>query len=1153
MLETVIKQEKILNHRYWLIIAISLLSVCGNAQTKKLSLSENGYIPVWLAAGPFEQPLVGFGTPADSDMIGEKSIKPFTGKEENDSLVKGSKTKWIVLSSGGNGFVDFNKSLRWFYPGKSPDKIWYALTGYAAAYIESPQEQKAVISYGSNSFGKIILNGKEVFHTQNPRNAVPDNDKIPVVLKKGENLLLVKVGNSHANHQLAFFDMIKWEWGFYLRLLNEDGEVLKNVSAVIPGTKKQPDIDIISTFFFKNIDGKLQQRFDIIANSPYTDIQKAEISLNVNGKEYRKQIDSVAFGNSRYEIFIPEIEKNIKASVSLKLGGISSKKDVMLYKQQHYELYMMMLSHMDIGYTHTQSVIKEMQAANLDDVITLCEKDPDFKWTIETFWQLEQFKLSRPAERYNKLISFIKEGRIAISPLYSNPFTGWTGEEELIRGLVPAEKLKKETGIEYKAAVYNDVPGQSWILPQLLKNAGVEFVAEGLNEIFNDYSFQRSLPKAFIWEGADGSRVVTYLNAAYNEGKHYGLEKRGNYAVQQRMWEKINSQKADGTDFKMILLNSSFGDNGTVPLDEYYSMLEWNKEYEYPKFISSNVSEFAERFVKEYKDSLKVIRGDWTSGWDINYQGEPDKMKKQRWVQHNLLSAEKILAVSSLKNPGLLPLNAQINDAYHSLLNFSGHGSGIEYGYASPEENFTALDFREKYVNDAYMDTRELLMRGMFRTGRPEETFEGEGVLVYNTLSWKRSAPVEVQFVEQAVQQYDVIDIETKEKVPSFRDGYKLYFVADSLPSLGYKKYRLQPVSTTVKQADTDLKISGSSIENKYYRIEYNSNGQIEKITDKKSSTVITDTQNKYTFGSPLIEKFQLKENYKEPEQPHAEVNIKDESPVRLIINIKRENSLFENISYTLWHGIDRIDMNYTINMNMLKKTEYLEDYGIAFPFAVKDQKELLEIEGGYLNPAKDKLPGSVKDAYSVRRCAVLYNNSQAITWSSADARVVKLRKTGNSNTLISNPVNNFPSGWNRNENNNQVIDFSYSFTSQKGSFTPSVSSRFGWEFSTPVLARRSWYKSDPPAVSYMNISNANIALLAMFKEDGVNNTVLRLMNFNNTDNEEAEISSELFTGTQAFYCNYLDEEKEPLEIKNNSIRVKLRPNEIATIKITNK
>jgi alpha-mannosidase len=122
----------------------------------------------------------------------------------------------------------------------------------------------------------------------------------------------------------------------------------------------------------------------------------------------------------------------------------------------------MMLAHTDIGYTHPQPVVKEIHNSTLDDVVVMCREYPDFKWTIETLWQLEQYELSRSPEQFNSLIEFIKSGRIAVSPLYTNPFTGWTGEEEMIRSLDKAKYFKNKYGwniMQRFTTTYRDNPG----------------------------------------------------------------------------------------------------------------------------------------------------------------------------------------------------------------------------------------------------------------------------------------------------------------------------------------------------------------------------------------------------------------------------------------------------------------------------------------------------------------------------------------------------------------------------------------------------------------------------------------------------------------------------------------------------------------------
>jgi hypothetical protein len=55
---------KIIKH----IIVSIILFACANAQ-ETVPLSSEGYIPVWSVAGPFEQPMVGFGVPVDEDII----------------------------------------------------------------------------------------------------------------------------------------------------------------------------------------------------------------------------------------------------------------------------------------------------------------------------------------------------------------------------------------------------------------------------------------------------------------------------------------------------------------------------------------------------------------------------------------------------------------------------------------------------------------------------------------------------------------------------------------------------------------------------------------------------------------------------------------------------------------------------------------------------------------------------------------------------------------------------------------------------------------------------------------------------------------------------------------------------------------------------
>ena len=119
-------------------------------------------------------------------------------------------------------------------------------------------------SYIIESKDKVYTINKEIIYSRDSdRNALQDQDTVRIKLKKGSNDLIVRVLNTHQNLGLAFFGIIKWEWGFYARLLENDGSPITNVKYIIKSESKKSDFKIHSTFYFKKIDNQLKQRIDV--------------------------------------------------------------------------------------------------------------------------------------------------------------------------------------------------------------------------------------------------------------------------------------------------------------------------------------------------------------------------------------------------------------------------------------------------------------------------------------------------------------------------------------------------------------------------------------------------------------------------------------------------------------------------------------------------------------------------------------------------------------------------------------------------------------------------------------------------------------------------------------------------------------------------
>lgn len=163
-----------------------------------------GFLTHWKVIGPFDNTnLAGF----DTSFPPEKEITP---NAEYDG--KTSKVRWTeAFSSDDYGKVDLNPVL-----GETKE-----VTAYATTVYNSPVEGPAELRLGCKNGWKIWLNGQFLFgRDEYHRGARIDQYRLPVVLKKGQNTLLVKVCQNA--------DVKDWtrEWEFQLRVCDSSGTAI---------------------------------------------------------------------------------------------------------------------------------------------------------------------------------------------------------------------------------------------------------------------------------------------------------------------------------------------------------------------------------------------------------------------------------------------------------------------------------------------------------------------------------------------------------------------------------------------------------------------------------------------------------------------------------------------------------------------------------------------------------------------------------------------------------------------------------------------------------------------------------------------------------------------------------------------------------------
>ena len=283
-----------------------------------IPLNENGSVKFWSLAGPFEQPLVGFGDPADKEII----------PEANDAnlLTANSELNWIPKQIDENNFLDINNAFGRTFD-ESPSKIWNAKAAYAFAIINSEREQDVKVLFGGNSLSKIFVNGNKLYTNNTSKNAVEDEVVRQVKLRKGKNYILIKVFNTHKNYNVSFFVPIAFEWGFYFRIQPEtDNSSLTEL--INPGNIKN-DFSVTPTFFQKEMEGKLQQKVyvDVVSNSLQN--KSANLLLKYGGKDISKPV-SINFGHNFYEEYIPVIQESTELKTTLKSGANEIEKVIRL-------------------------------------------------------------------------------------------------------------------------------------------------------------------------------------------------------------------------------------------------------------------------------------------------------------------------------------------------------------------------------------------------------------------------------------------------------------------------------------------------------------------------------------------------------------------------------------------------------------------------------------------------------------------------------------------------------------------------------------------------------------------------------------------------------------------------------------------------------
>ncbi len=299
---------------------------------------------------------------------------------------------------------------------------------------------------------------------------------------------------------------------------------------------------------------------------------------------------------------------------------------------------------------------------------------------------------------------------------------------------------------------------------------------------------------------------------------------------------------------------------------------------------------------------------------------------QKRWIRHQELladAAEKSSIAAQWLGARPYPLQ-RLNDAW--TLAMGAHFHDLAAGTATPRsyefawnDDVIALNQFAGVLNDA--------AEGI--AARLNTKTRGVPLVVFNPLNIAREDAVEakVEFPGGMPKSVRVTAPDGRD-VPAQISGGKVIFVA-SVPSVGYATYDVQPgdSSNTSTGSRSSLHVSKDGLENAYYRVRLNQDGDVASIFDKENGRELLSAPARLAISYDNPTQWPAWNMDWEQEQAApkafvsgpAKIRVVEDGPARVAVEVTRETAgshFVQTVSLSAGNGGKRVEFGNVIDWN---------------------------------------------------------------------------------------------------------------------------------------------------------------------------------------------------------------------------------------------
>ncbi|BCP55189.1 alpha-mannosidase [Kaistia sp. 32K] len=314
------------------------------------------------------------------------------------------------------------------------------------------------------------------------------------------------------------------------------------------------------------------------------------------------------------------------------------------------EILVLHHSHLDVGYTHSQPIIWELQREYIDQALDLLDETADWpahlqpKWTCEVTSPVLKWLETASAADEARFRRMVEAGRLAIGAMRYN-VTALNGADQLARQLAPVAELRERFGARINTALQHDVTGVPWPLADLLLDHGVDLLVMAVNRHLGNHVEPR--PGIFRWRTPSG-RELRVMN-----GNHYTM-----FDQVLLSWERSLDSMASGLsdyvghldrigyphDFLYLTTTAApeMWDNAPPNPAVAELIRRWNEEGREPAIRYVTTEDLAERIKAIPDDQLPLLDGDWTDYWNFGCASTATLVRRSRAAKRALDAADQL-------------------------------------------------------------------------------------------------------------------------------------------------------------------------------------------------------------------------------------------------------------------------------------------------------------------------------------------------------------------------------------------------------------------------------------------------------------------------------------------------------------------------------